>query len=598
MPRSKFTAFVLAVLLLLAGIGWAAPDHQQQVDNLTGFATDIRADLERAAIEVFPDGLPDEWTGNIDNTSPTYIPDLWFDKELLANGVFGGDRRPPNWISVTVDVADILARNVRHDLEEVADVLFGGFGERPIGWNGAAGIYRCDRAVMNIYFLAVAEFSFVENAQQDEFGFCAEVEAELNFFLLEQQQLDLSGAELDAAILSTRGDIERLADEVFGVNDRPIGWSGNRDENSPLLLADNRADVDLLADETLGVNRRPEGWASLFLDDSQVLSWRNVRHDLELLTEELVPQFPSIEGDRPRGWENEDPMRICSLRLQTLVVLLEAVYNEEGAIFSRFDVPATDNYCTRLFTEANNFAEDPPLSEIDALLAGGPVLFESDFAFAYLDVSALEYMGIMPGGTQFRAWYRNFNDSTMMFVSGENFAVYIDQRFTTMPVDIFDRLPTLEGVQPLTFCDASWCNGPGPTPTPTGGAIESLLAFETPVIQPTVDTSEQLPEEQKTQVNFENIRVNYLLDDEQARTAEVILEICPDPSLVAVPGEPCEPVLSVVDGATAEPFPVIRQQDGQNVYSLPYGYSQNVIISSATLVSNDVFLSPPELPRN
>ena len=57
-------------------------------------------------------------------------------------------------------------------------------------------------------------------------------------------------------------------------------------------------------------------------------------------------------------------------------------------------------------------------------------------------------MGQMPLGTRFRAWYRNYNDSTMMFVSGENFALYIDRRFTTLPQDVFDRLPTLRRRSP------------------------------------------------------------------------------------------------------------------------------------------------------
>ncbi|MEL7234203.1 MAG: hypothetical protein AAGK74_06895, partial [Chloroflexota bacterium] len=155
------------------------------------------------------------------------------------------------------------------------------------------------------------------------------------------------------------------------------------------------------------------------------------------------------------------------------------------------------------------------------------------------------------------------------------------------------RLPTIEGVAPLTFCDADWCNGPGPTPTPTGGAIESLLAFETPVVEVPVTEEGGVPREQKTQINFENVRINYLQDNEQARTAEVTLELCRDATLID-----CEPVTLVSDAATDEIIPPLRQQDGQNVYEFPYGYTANRVLESATLLSNDVFLSPPELPRN
>jgi hypothetical protein len=365
------------------------------------------------------------------------------------------------------------------------------------------------------------------------------------------------------------------------------------------LLVDTYADLRILADITIGdenASERPEGWVGLETE-SRVETWRNLRHDLELVADAIVPDYPSIEGDRPRGWENTEPSRACPLATQDLVLILETEYTQEGATFDSQDYTGAEDYCAELTQAANDFAEDPPLSEIDRLLLeGGALIYESEFAFAYLDLTALEYMGVMPLGTQFRAWYRNFDDSTMMFVSGEDFAVYIDRRWTTMPQDVFDRLPTIEGVQPLTFCDADWCNGPGPTPTPTGGAIESLLAFETPVIAPTIDPTSQVPLEEKTQVNFDHVRVRYLQDDPQARTVDVILELCEDASLVTTDA-PCEPVISVTDGTTGEPRPVVRQQDGQNVYEFSYGYDANVIIESATLVSNDIFISDPAIAR-
>lgn len=591
---------VCAVGLLVTGLVVATPG-EQQILNVTGFATEIRADLETAADDLFGTGQrPENWTGNIDNTTPTYVPDLWFDKELLASSedVYGETTRPPEWFGITVDVADIIARNVRHDLELVADEIYG-FDVRPPNWNGAEPIYRCGRTLQNVYFLSVNNYSFNSEVPEDEFGYCTLVEAELRDFLLNQRELEPSGEALDQAILATRGDIERLANEVFGVNDRPLNWTGNANIESPLLLTDNYADLGLLADEVLGDNNRPEGYIGL-ITESRVETWRNLRHDIEILANEIVPLFPSIEGERPRGWQGTDPLRACPLLTQDLVLVLEDNFTDEGASFSRFDFEGAENYCETVLQAANNFAEDPPLSEIDRLLAEGDgLLYEAEFAFAYLDSSALTFMGVMPLGTQFRAWYRNFNDSTMMFVSGRDFAVYIDRRWTDMPQDVFDRLPTLEGVAPLAFCDADWCNGPGPTPTPTGGAIESLLAFETPVIEPTVDPVSQIPSEEKTEVDFITAMViNYLQDNEDERTAQVTLRLCPDPSLVAVSPEECEPVISVFNTATGEQEPVLRQQNGLNVYEFPYGFQENFQIESATLRTTGIFLISPDLPRN
>lgn len=600
-------ALITGALIVATGAVWAVPPTAPpaQIVNLVAFTSEIRSDLELLADNICNgsdercEGMerPLNWTANIDNTTENYIPDLWYDKELLANEFFGEDVRPPGWFGITVDRPNILARNVRHDMEIIADQVFGA-NTRPPAWSGASQIFRCDRTVINIYVLATEFYAFAPEADINDFGFCTLVEEELRLFLLETRQLEIGGDDLDAAILSARGDLERLANEAFGVNERPINWSGNTDIDSPLLLTDTYADLNILTDLAFGeedLRERPDGWVGL-ISESRVETWRNLRHDLEVLADAIVPNYPSIEGERPRGWENDDPSRVCSLRTQDLVLILEDQYNDEGASFNRLDYTGAEDYCATLNREANNFAEDPPLSEIDRLLAeGGALIYEAEFAFAYLDLTALEYMGVMPLGTRFRAWYRNFDESTMMFVSGEDFAVYIDRRWTTMPQDVFDRLPTLEGVQPLTFCDADWCNGPGPTPTPTGGALESLLAFETPVVAPPEEETDELPLDQKIQVNFDHVRIRYVQDNEQTRTSQVTLELCEDASLVLTNAE-CEPVIRVSDPTTGEPLPVIREQDAQNVYELPWGYN-SFLIESATLVSNDIFLQDPTALR-
>src|SRR5215216_2664811 len=56
-----------------------------------------------------------------DLDSTTVVSDLWFDTEQLANAIFGPEERPLDWIDASVPVNEILARNVRHDLELSAD---------------------------------------------------------------------------------------------------------------------------------------------------------------------------------------------------------------------------------------------------------------------------------------------------------------------------------------------------------------------------------------------------------------------------------------------------------------------------------------------
>jgi hypothetical protein len=149
-------------------------------------------------------------------------------------------------------------------------------------------------------------------------------------------------------------------------------------------------------------------------------------------------------------------------------------------------------------------------------------------------------------------------------------------------------LPTLEGRRPLTFCDARWCNGPGPTPTPTGsGPILAILNASTPPATPNQD---ELQEQGKILVSWNNIRVNYLLDRPELGLVQVTLEICADPSQIA-----CEPVISVFDGNSGTFKPVIQQFNGLNVYEFPYGYITNLTVEGASRFSRDLWISDPTI---
>ncbi len=596
MPRRFNRAALWGLLLLLAvGAAFAAP-QPQQIDNIASFTSALRADIEGAANDALGQGVrPPDWTANIDRTSETYVADLWYDKELLANALFGEFSRPDNWLGITVEREQIVARNARYDLELLADNIYGGTTIRPPGWNGAAQIYRCQRIIQNVNALVRDFYGFQPVVEEDAFGYCALIRDELELAIIEDEGLDVSGDVLDQEILTTRGDLERIANEVYGVNNRPLGWSGETDPDSPLLLTGTYEDLRILADETLGVDVRPDGFVGR-ITESSIETYRNLRFDLELITDTILPTFPSLEGERPRGWQGTDLLRRCTPVLQDLVLVLEDQYgNDELTPFNRglFTDAPDDEYCETIRAAANEFAElrPPTAAERLAALNARDLTYESDFAFAYLDAAALQYMGVMPRGTNFRAWYRNFNESTMMFVSGQDFALFIDRRYTDMPQDIFDRLPTLQGIAPLTFCDADWCDGPGPTPTPTGGALESLLFVQTPAVAPTVDPG-ALSQEQKTQVNFENVCVTYLSDNIQTGVAQVTLKLCQEPQRIT-----CENVINIFDTATGADKPVLSTQNGENVYEFSYGYNSNLVIESPTLLSSDVFVTDPTLPR-
>ncbi|MEO1288388.1 MAG: hypothetical protein AAFV93_11515, partial [Chloroflexota bacterium] len=252
-------------------------------------------------------------------------------------------------------------------------------------------------------------------------------------------------------------------------------------------------------------------------------------------------------------------------------------------------------FCIIVEASANFAIENPPPPEVLEEIAAEEFAIqfraESRNAFTYDDSAATVYYGVLPWGTEFRAWYRNFGDSTMMFVSGDGFALYIDRRWTTMSEETFRTLPTLEGVIPMTFCDASWCNGPAPTPTPTGsGPLLDIINSGTQPAQPVLQVTADADVSGKQLVNWNNIRINYLLFREDVGLAQVTLEICRDANQLV-----CEPVISVFDSTTQQGVPAISQSAGLNVYQLPFGYSTRFTIEGETLFSEDIWLTDPSL---
>ncbi len=572
MMRRRNFIFVLTLLLVCIAGGYVGAAPAAQLSNLQDFIFDTRADLEVLANEALgPEQRPEGWTFNNDLNSQTVISDLWFDNELLANNIFGENTRPPSWIGITANKPDIIARNVRHDLELSASQALSS-NTRPPEWRGAAPLLRCERTLQNVLSLLNTLYRVTTNTPESALNYCASVsaEAEENLVNTALDQIE----NLPDEVLAIRGDMERLADEALGLNIRPPNWIGNKDRDSSTLTGDNFLDLESLANQLLGNNVRPPGWIGV-VTNSQAISYQNLRHDLELLADVAV-------AERPRGWQGIDPLERCDPLIQNLVILVEQFeFTTEG-------IPQGDNFCQSVAAAANTLAESPPIEEIVVQDPNDRRLAEADYAFTYLDLAARQYMGLMPPGVTFRAWYRNFGDSTMMFVSGDDFAVYLDQRWTTLPIDIYDSLPTLEGVEPLTFCDAAWCDGPGPTPTPTGSGPLILLLLETTPQAPVEGGEES---SNKVQVSWNYIRVTYVADNATTRTAQVALEICTETTQIN-----CEPVIRILDNTVGAAKPVISQTpNGLNVYEFPYGYTANLVVEGATLTSTDVWLSDPSI---
>jgi hypothetical protein len=584
MTRVLKAVGLLLVMSVLLIQGFAQDENaivpQSATNPFQNLMLNLRSDLEGLADRVYGGGQrPTGWTGNGDVNSATIIADIWFDHELIADAVFGPSIRPAEWISATTGNPELLLRNIRHDIEFAADAYIG-LDLRPDGWVGAELFHRCDRTTLNLLYLLRVFYNQTTTASESVNNYCQAV----GFDILDRMAVGIipetDETQIPAQVLAVRGDLERLADEMLGLNSRPAGWTFNKDVNSTTLAIDNFSDMERLSDALLGAANRPEGWVLVNLTDEAATTARNLRYDLERLADATIGI-----GTRPRGWQGTNQIEACDPLVQTLVTIVTSRYQ----FVPPDTVLSSTNFCADLAVAANNIAENPPVPDEDTISPEEEkYLGEANYAFGYLDAAATQFMGIMPGETKFRAWYRNFNGSTMMFVSGDNFALFIDRRWTTISERAFNTLPTLEGKLPLTFCDANWCNGPSPTPTPTGsGPLIEILQDTTPVPVITPGASQQ---DGKTLVSWNSVRVTYISENSSPGKAQVALEICTDVNFVN-----CEPVLSVFNLQTGLAVPPISQQNGLNVYELPYGYSTNLLLEGTTLFSNDVWLNDPSL---
>lgn len=575
-----------ACVLVIVALVLAAPVLAQQPTPLEllinqDFLFDVRSDMETLADQVFgAETRPDGWRANFDLTSPSMAPDLWYDSELLADAVFGPGVRPDNWLGATTTSLAALVRNARHDLEVAATAVFESTA-RPDNWRGAAAIFACGRTLQNLVSVLGNFYRILPQTPDSALNFCtslqAEIEDELINILFGTPGANSTLVNVNDLLSGVRGDLERTIDELLGLNTRPAGYVGNRDSSTPSFAGDLFLDLETMADLQFGQGQRPDGWIGV-ISTSAGANYYALRHDVELFTDATLGF-----GTRPTGWQGTNPLERCEPQVTQLVTLVTDNF-EIG--FNDLD-PAVADFCAQIQAAANAVVENPPV--IDVVEAEDRYNATSNYAFSYLDVAAMEYMGIMPGGVPIRAVYRNFGDSNMMFVAGQDFALYVDRRFTTLPETIYNSLPTLEGIDPISFCDARWCNGPGPTPTPTGsGPLEAVLFAATPAPTP----NPGMLEATKQLVSWNYVRVTYIQDNPATRSAQVTLELCQQPAQNAVA---CEPVLTVFNTQTAAFVPPIAQFNGLNVFELPYGYSTNVVIESQNFFANDVWISDPTI---
>ncbi|MFZ4827498.1 MAG: hypothetical protein ACOYLB_09080 [Phototrophicaceae bacterium] len=151
------------------------PEHDATARILLAVRNDLEL-LTGATLGTPPAG----WSGSYNVDDPQMPLLVRLDLETLV-GAFSNDR-PLGWFGVNPTTPYALARDVRHDLELLADLLIAP-GVRPPFWIGDDPLMRCARSTQNLITLLGRQEVFTPLTAAGSGNYCEEVERELNVFV-------------------------------------------------------------------------------------------------------------------------------------------------------------------------------------------------------------------------------------------------------------------------------------------------------------------------------------------------------------------------------------------------------------------------------
>ncbi len=142
---------------------------------------DARLDLENLATETIGAERPELWSGTLDTDDPQFALLVRFDLELLTGRLLGAETRPDGWFGVVASSPYYIARDIRHDLELLAETAM---DMRPSGWIGGDPLMRCDRAAQALVtFIIETNALFTLQADRTAPDFCQQVTNEVTQFV-------------------------------------------------------------------------------------------------------------------------------------------------------------------------------------------------------------------------------------------------------------------------------------------------------------------------------------------------------------------------------------------------------------------------------
>lgn len=199
-----------------------------QPQNIFGDALseliNLRNDIELLATARKGTVRPDGWNGNLDVTNVQLPLMIRSDIELLLADQLGFSY-PAGWLGIVLSDARFQVRDMRHDIELLADALMGA-GIRPDNWSGIPDpLWMCSRSTQTLVEMLERGDTFLVVADGTSPDYCAIVELQAVQFV--QQRLftaDASTSLFTAAVkTSLPGSIVVNTDFAVGFLDRGAG---------------------------------------------------------------------------------------------------------------------------------------------------------------------------------------------------------------------------------------------------------------------------------------------------------------------------------------------------------------------------------------
>jgi hypothetical protein len=138
-----------------------------------------RLDLETLATSLSGGARPEGWSGSSDFNTTQGALLLRLDLEIFTATQFGAP--PVGWFGAVGSTPYAIARDIRHDLELLADNIVG-VNMRPTGWVGDDPLLRCARSTQTLVNLLQRGGVFTLTVPADAANFCQQAEIQASVF--------------------------------------------------------------------------------------------------------------------------------------------------------------------------------------------------------------------------------------------------------------------------------------------------------------------------------------------------------------------------------------------------------------------------------